>query len=582
MMITLVLSSNMKRMLKNNVLVRKLTGIETAGSLNILFTDKTGTLTKGSLEVIGIISGDNKQYCSEIEMTSYKRYHELLKKSLLYNNESSYSSDEKIIGGNITDKALLKFIKSNKDKKIDVIDKIPFDSKNKYSAVSIKDDGKIINLFKGSPEKILPECRFYYDAFGNKKSFINRNEFTKNISKYTKKGIRVLTLATSENKSLNSFYNFCLVGIVLIADEVRPEAIKGVKLVKQAGIQTVMITGDNIDTATTIAKEVGIVEEKDDIIMTSQELNSMSDDELKKILPNLRVVARSLPQDKSRLIRVSQELDLVVGMTGDGVNDAPALKKADVGFAMGSGTEVSKEASEIVILDDNFISISKAILFGRTIFKSIRKFIIVQLTINFCAISLSIICPFIGIDTPVTVIQMLWVNMVMDTLAGLAFAFEPPLLEYMMEKPKKRNESIINKYMVSEIVFTGSYSALLCLMFLKSPLIESLFRNGTDKIYLMTAFFGLFIFIDIFNSFNARTARLDVLSNITSNKVFIGMMLFITCVQIVLIYYGGNLFRTAGLTFKEFIIMFILALTVIPIDWIRKLIYRKKNGFSSV
>lgn len=582
MMITLVLSSNMKRMLKNNVLVRKLTGIETAGSLNILFTDKTGTLTKGSLEVIGIISGDNKQYCSEIEMANYKKYHELLKKSLLYNNESSYSSDEKIIGGNITDKALLKFIKSSKDKKIDIIDKIPFDSKNKYSAVSIKDNGKIISLFKGSPEKILPECRFYYDSLGNKKSFINRNEFINNISKYTKKGIRVLALATSENKSLKSFYNFCLIGVVLIADEVRPEAIKGVKLVKKAGIQTVMITGDNIDTATTIAREVGIVEEKSDIIMTSQELNSMSDDELKKILPKLRVVARSLPQDKSRLIRISQELDFVVGMTGDGVNDAPALKKADVGFAMGSGTEVSKEASEIVILDDNFISISKAILFGRTIFKSIRKFIIVQLTINFCAISLSIICPFIGIDTPVTVIQMLWVNMVMDTLAGLAFAFEPPLLEYMLEKPKKRNESIINKYMVSEIVFTGSYSAFLCLMFLKSPLIESLFRSGADKIYLMTAFFGLFIFIDIFNSFNARTARLDVLSNITSNKVFIGMMLFITCVQIVLIYYGGNLFRTAGLTFKEFIIMFILALTVIPIDWIRKLIYRRKNGFSSV
>ena len=583
MMITLVLSSNMKRMLKNNVLVRKLTGIETAGSLNILFTDKTGTLTKGSLEVIGIISGDYKEYCSEIELIKKKGYYDIVKKSLVYNNSSVYSSDKKeIIGGNITDKALLKFINTDSSKILKTENEIPFDSKTKYSAITIIDGDNKINLIKGSPEKIINECRYYYDEFGNKKSFLNKNSFINEISKYTSKGIRVLALATSNNRSITSFYNFCLVGIVLISDEVRSDAIEGVRLVKNAGIQTVMITGDNIDTALSIAKEVGIVDNEDDLVMTSEELNSKTDDEIKKILPRLKVVARSLPQDKSRLVRLSQELDLVVGMTGDGVNDAPALKKADVGFAMGSGTEVSKEASEIVILDDNFISISKAILFGRTIFKSIRKFIIVQLTINFCAISLSIICPFIGIDTPVTVIQMLWVNMVMDTLAGLAFAFEPPLLEYMKEKPKKRNEFIINRYMIGEIVFTGLYSAFICVLFLKSPYINSLFRSSVDRIYLMTAFFGLFIFIDIFNSFNARTSRLDVFANITSNKVFIGMMFFITVVQIILIYYGGTLFRTAGLTFKEFIIMFLIALTVIPVDWIRKLIYRKLYGYESV
>ena len=583
MMITLVLSSNMKRMLKNNVLVRKLTGIETAGSLNILFTDKTGTLTKGSLEVIGIISGDYKEYCSEIELIKKKGYYDIVKKSLVYNNSSVYSSDKKeIIGGNITDKALLKFINTDSSKILKTENEIPFDSKTKYSAITIIDGDNKINLIKGSPEKIINECRYYYDEFGNKKSFLNKNSFINEISKYTSKGIRVLALATSNNRSITSFYNFCLVGIVLISDEVRSDAIEGVRLVKNAGIQTVMITGDNIDTALSIAKEVGIVDNEDDLVMTSEELNSKTDDEIKKILPRLKVVARSLPQDKSRLVRLSQELDLVVGMTGDGVNDAPALKKADVGFAMGSGTEVSKEASEIVILDDNFISISKAILFGRTIFKSIRKFIIVQLTINFCAISLSIICPFIGIDTPVTVIQMLWVNMVMDTLAGLAFAFEPPLLEYMKEKPKKRNEFIISRYMIGEIVFTGLYSAFICILFLKSPYINSLFRSSVDRIYLMTAFFGLFIFIDIFNSFNARTSRLDVFANITSNKVFIGMMFFITVVQIILIYYGGTLFRTAGLTFKEFIIMFLIALTVIPVDWIRKLIYRKLYGYESV
>ena len=576
MMITLVLSSNMKRMLKNDVLVRKLTGIETAGSLNILFTDKTGTLTKGKLEVIGLITGNKKTFYSELELLNFKKYHDLVKKSIIYNTSSILENNE-IIGGNVTEKALLSFIKSDIKKDLKVSNFVPFNSKSKYSSIILYDKERI-TLYKGSPELIIEKCSTYYDEFGVKHSFLKKENFINDISFYSKKGIRLLALATSKE----GVKELSLVGIVLIKDEIRSEAIEGVKLVKSAGIQTVMITGDNIETAISIAREVGIIDNIDDMVLTSDELNKLSDIELKEILPRLKVVARSLPSDKSRLIRVSQELNLVVGMTGDGVNDAPALKKADVGFAMGSGTEVSKEASDIVILDDNFISISKAILFGRTLFKSIRKFIIVQLTINMCAISLSIICPFIGIDTPVTVIQMLWVNMVMDTLAGLAFAYEPPLLEYMNEQPKKRTDSIINRYMVSEIIFTGIYSSIICILFLKLPIIEGLFRKSIDKSYLMTAFFGLFIFIDIFNSFNARTSRLDLFANITNNKVFIVIMSFITIVQILLIYFGGSVFRTVGLTFKEFLVMFLIAFTVVPIDWIRKILYRKKYGFESV
>lgn len=578
MMITLVLSSNMKKMLKSNVLVRKLVGIETAGSLNILFTDKTGTLTKGQLEVVNFISGSLKSYKTINELDKYPKLKKIVDVSMYYNNAATITNDFQIVGGNITDRSLLKFTgKISESYKI--IDKVPFDSKNKFSVSTIYDKENI-NLIKGAPEKLLKYCTFYYDEYGFKRRIDDRTKYEKTISELTKTGVRVLLMCTGSYKL--GFRNLCLVGLVAIKDDVRKEAIEGLKEVERAGIRTIMITGDNKQTATSIAKELGIIKNDKDIIITSDELRQMTDQRLKEVIPNLKVVARSLPQDKSRLVRVSQELGLVVGMTGDGVNDAPALKKADVGFAMGSGTEVAKEASDIVILDDNFNSISNAILFGRTIFKSIRKFIIFQLTVNICAVSLSIIGPFIGIPTPVTVIQMLWINMVMDTLAGIAFSYEPPLKEYMDEPPKMKNEKIINKYMMDEIIFTGIYSSLLCIFFLKSDFIKQIFRTGAHNQYLMTTFFALFIFIGIFNSFNARTHRLNLFANILKNKVFIFTIILIVVVQIILIYYGGNLFRTAGISLKDLIQMLILAFTVVPIDWFRKLYLRHQGLIGGV
>lgn len=574
MMITLVLSSNMKKMLKSNVMVRKMTGIETAGNLNILFTDKTGTLTKGKMEMIFFLGSDLRKYQNEKELKYNKKYYNIIKKSILYNNASTYSNDrKKIIGGNITDQAILKFIDSDKDSKIKIIDTLPFDSKNKYSAVTINDNGEI-TLIKGAPEKILINCTYYYNNNGETRRLLDKKNIEIRLRDETKKGSRIIAFATANSNELK---NLTLVGFAIIKDDVRKEAVEGLKLIEKAHIQTVMITGDNKDTAYAIGKEVGIIKNDDDIILTSDELNKLSDDELRKILPRLRVVARSYPQDKSRLIKISQDENLVVGMTGDGVNDAPALKRADVGFSMGSGTEVAKEASDIIILDDNLYSISQAVLFGRTIFKSIRKFIIFQLTVNICAVSLSIIGPFIGVETPVTVIQMLWINMVMDTFAGLAFSFEPPLKEYMEEYPKKKNEPIINKYMWHEIIFTGTYSSLLCILFLKLPFISTFFRDGENNQYLMSAFFGLFIFIGIFNCFNARTHRLNLCAHLHKNKPFLAVILFIVIVQILLIYYGGKLFRTVGLNFKEFQFMVLLAFSVIPIDWARKIYLRLKG-----
>lgn len=577
MMITLVLSSNMRRMLKNNVLVRRLVGIETAGNINILFSDKTGTLTTGKLKVTGIIDGSLNEYKNENQIIHKKRYYDLLRVSMVVNN-MSYYDENKVVGGNVTDRCLLEFLRPCNFDYVKKIKTIPFDSKSKYM-ITVLDDKKARNLIKGAPEKIIPNCNYYYNEDAVKMPLKDKKMLQKQVEYHTKKGSRVLALAISNNLNEKDFKELCLVAIIIIKDEIRKDAIEGISMVSSAGVNTVMITGDNKDTAVAIASEMGIVNGSDDVVLTSDELNEMSDLQIKKIIPKLKIVARSLPQDKSRLVRVAREMNLIVGMTGDGVNDAPALKHADVGFAMGSGSEVSKEASDIVILDNNFLSISKAVLFGRTIFKSIRKFIIFQLTVNLCALSISIIGPFIGVDTPVTVIQMLWINMVMDTLAGLAFAFEPPLKEYMKEKPKKKDENIMNGYMLNEILITGIYTTILCVLFLKFPVIRNQFSNQSS---FMTAFFGLFIFAGIFNCFNAHTSRMNILAHLLKNKMFIIVISFISVVQIIMIYYGGSIFRTVPLSVKEFIIMLLLSFTVVPVDVLRKKICKKYGKDRSV
>ncbi len=572
MMITLVLSKNMKKMIKENVLVRKMTGIETAGNINILFTDKTGTLTKGNLEVTEIALGNLKKFSSSIDLKKNQNIYKILKYSILYNTDCTLSNN-KIVGGNITDKALYSFfIKDNiVIDNIKIIKKKHFNSADKYSATLIDYKGKT-TLFKGAKEVILPKCKYYIDEYGERKKINNIFEIENYINNISRSGIRVICIALGNN-SIEDMNNLTLVGIVSIKDELRENTKEAIKLINEAGIQIVMITGDNKETAISIGNEINLLK-KNDLVLSSNEFNNITDDEIIKILPRLKILARALPNDKTRLIKIAQKSNNIVGMTGDGINDAPSLKNADVGFSMGSGTEVAKEASDIIILDNNLKSIYNAILYGRTIFKSIRKFIICQLTINFCAIGLSFIGTFIGIDTPVTVIQMLWINMVMDTLTGLAFAYEPPLKEYMKVPPKKKDEAIINKYMLSEITITGLYSLILCIFFLKSNYILSFYNNEKE---LLSAFFGLFIFIDVFNSLNARTERINIFSSLLKNKFFIFIISIIIVVQLFLIYYGGEMFRTIGLSFQELEFMILLASTVIPIDILRKIYLKRKK-----
>lgn len=576
MMITLVLSTNSKKMLKNKVLVRKMVGIETAGSLNILFTDKTGTITNGKMEVISILDGSLNEYTNINELLP--SYRQILIDSIIYNNDSEYdSTTNKIIGGNITDKALLSFAGQNKKDTIKIIDKIMFNSQNKYSISIIEKNNKKIKLIKGAPDVLLKYTTNYIDENGKRK-YLDKEKLMSIIKEKTNKGIRAIAISTSQSiYPTDNIRRNILVGIIFIKDEIRKEARDGLNLIKSAGINTIMVTGDSKETATSIAKEVGIVSNNADIILSSNELSKINDDELKKIIPRLKVVSRALPEDKKRLVLLSKELGLVTGMTGDGVNDCIALKKADVSFAMGSGTEVAKEASDIVILDDNIVSISKAILYGRTIFKNIRKFIIFQLSVNVSAILLALIGPFIGVPSPITVVQMLWINMVMDTLAGLAFSYEVPRIEYMKEPPKKKEENILNKYMINEILSSGLYSLVLCIIFLKLPIIKSLF---VDNNHFMTSFFCLFIFLATFNAFNARTHRLNIFAHLSENKIFLLIILFIIIVQISITYSGITFFQTTRINIKELLITIVLSFSIIPLDIIRKIITKKtKHNF---
>lgn len=598
LMIALVSAMNMSKMLKDNVLVRKVTGIETAGSLNILFSDKTGTITKGKLEVVTFIDGSLKETSKLKDVNG--ELGKLTAVAIHHNTDAVVTHDGnsvKVVGGNATEKAVLGFaVGSNPDVNLTKVTSIPFNSTNKYSATQVKGDYNY-TLIKGAPEKILQRCKYYMDENGNKVEFSTAKQLDDKINQFAERAIRMLALAVSEDAlgedALPEGNNWILLGVLGIRDEVRPESVTAIKKVKEAGVQVVMITGDRKETAVAIARDAGLLTSDKEKVFTSDELQKMSDDDIKAVLSDIRVIARALPTDKSRLVRLAQEKDLVVGMTGDGVNDSPALKKADVGFAMGGGTEVAKEASDIVILDDNFNSIEKAILYGRTIFNSIRKFIIFQLTINVAAVLISFVCPLLGMDSPLTVIQILWVNLVMDTLAALAFGGEPAIDRYMKEKPKSRNEAIVSKYMWSSIITGSVWVFILGIAILTVAPLQKIFvenyefgssffnipdLNSPEFLELGTAYFAFFIFSAVFNAFNARTTELNLFDNIKGNKGFLKILAAIVVVQLIMTYVGGSVMRCHGLDLVEWIVILVMSISIIPVDLIRKLIVGKKNN----
>ena len=584
MMIAVVLSMNMRKLLKAKVLVRKLLGIETSGSLTILFTDKTGTLTQGKLTVSELLLGNAEHF------QSYKEIPENLRETVsfaLRNNtpaliDTGDPENPKIVGANPTGQALLRFLGPDLDKQDDVKVKvnIPFNSAYKFSATQVE-GSQNLTMVKGAAEIVLAGCTHYLDVDGNKVE-LDSEKLKEEMLGLSERAMRLIGLAVS-NKDLGEENvlpsDLTLVGIFGLRDEMRKESKTAVETARRAGIQVVMITGDAKDTAQAIAREVGILEKEQALVLTSKELGEISDEELIKILPDMRVVARALPADKNRLVKLAKSMNWVVGMTGDGVNDAPAVKNADVGFSMGDGTDMTKESSDIVILDNNFISLTNAVRYGRTLLKSIRKFLIFQLTVNVAAILVAFLGPFFGIDLPLTMTQLLWVNIVMDTLAAFAFSGEAALKRYMNEKPIPKGESLISGDMWSAILIDGIFMASISIYFLTSDFVAGLFVCDAVRcpdpelnLVLLTGFFGFFVFMNNFNKFNARTEGLNLFEHITENRNFLVVVILIFFLQTSFTYFGGEVLRTVGLTLEEWFYVLAFAITIIPLDLTRKLL----------
>lgn len=572
MMLAMVASMNSRRLLSENILVRKPDSIETAGYIDMLFSDKTGTITEGILKVVDVLLGDGFVYTTgDTVGKSFKSAPDSLKSELKaglgLNNDSSISNGV-AIDSNTTDRALLNFLYSYglvPESKESIVSKEAFTSATKFASITL-DSGE--TYIKGAPEIILKGVTKYMTEDGEVKDFTKAVEesFTKASVEQANRSMRLLAVV-KEEKGVKT-----LIGAVCIRDNVRKGIKQTVETLNGAGVSVVMVTGDRKETAVAIAKEAGIYASESDVVLTHDELVGLTDDEVKAVLPRLKVVSRALPMDKKRLVNLAQEMGAVTGMTGDGVNDAPSLKTSDVGFSMGDGTQAAQESSDIVILNNSLTSIEKAVLYGRTMTESVKKFIVFQLTVNVTTIALSLIAPLIGYKEPFTIIQILWINLIMDTLAALAFGEEPTLARYMKRQPIGRKEHILTNYMKSAIGVSGVFIAVVSAGILANlgGVQSILDLSGSEEV--LTFMFTFFIYAVIFNSLNTRSHGFNVLEHIGQNKKFIYVMTSIAVVQSVIIEFGGHVFSTVPLDLKHFGMALVLAFLIVPVDMARKLL----------
>ena len=566
MMNSLVQSMNTESMYKKSILVSHKAAFSDSAYMNVLFSDKTGTITQGNLSLVEFIVGNGKI----VDNIQSREFIE----AITLNNLAKISEGN-AIGSNNMDRALLSYALSNgyddsKNNPDKVEDISGFDSEKKCATVKLKNG---LVYWKGATENIINQVTHYMLPDGEEKEFTseNRKELDSQMIAQAKRTMKLLSVAKIfDGKTV-------LMAVLCLRDNVRMDAIETVEILNSAGIQVVMVTGDAEETAVAIAKEAGILkDEKTDVVLTHEELESLSDEELKAKLSHLRVVSRAKPLDKKRLVSISQQLDNVCGMTGDGVNDAPALKQADIGFAMGDGTAVAQEAGDVVILNNSLTSIKDCVLNSRTMAKSVGKFLIFQLTVNISTLLMNIIAPILGWTEPFSIVQILWINLIMDTLAAMAFGGEPILDRYMKDKPALRTDNILTKYIESAIGTSSIFITLGSILILENIAGITTFVTPVDcvdpELYKKSFMFAFFIYSIIFNSLNTRSERFNVFEHIKDNKKFIPVMGAIFVLQTVMIEIGGQVFNTTMLNVKALLVSMVLAILIIPVDLVRKAI----------
>ena len=570
LIVKLVTKQNVKTMEKFNILAKNPGKIPELAYVDIICTDKTGTLTTGIMTPKKIIDGFGNDVNKDSVLWNN------IKANISLNNSATFDSENNVTGGNSIDRAVLSLV--NPETYADIQKKYPvklkqvFNSSNKYSAFTTKDG---ITYYKGAPEKLIEHCTKVMDSSGEIIENNDNGTLSNAITAMTSNAMRCIavTMADSDLVENEIPNDMTFLGIIGVVDPVRDEVPSAVKTAHKAGIQVIEITGDCIETAVAVATECGIYKDGD-LALTNDEFEAMSDDEVKSIIPRLRVISRCSPNTKLRLVTLAQEIGKSVAMTGDGVNDSPALKRADVGFGMQGGSDVAKEASDIVLTDDNFASVVKAVELGRTFMHNIMMFLEFQLPINISLLILSVIYPMIATGALLASVQILIVNIIMDSLNSLSFGGEPPKDEYMTEKPIKKGSGLFirgakKRIAISTVAFIALYGIITF-----SP-IANMFASETEA---MTARFALLCFMAVFNGFNIRTEHINLFNGIGKNKLFSAIAIGIFVMTFALCNFAENLIKVTALDFKHWIVVVILAFMVIPIDLIRKIIEKKREN----
>lgn len=575
LIVKLVTKQNVSTMEKFNILAKNTGKIPELAYVNLICTDKTGTLTTGEMTSTVMVNGN----CQDI-FNKESSLNELIDLNICMNSSAVFDSNGNITGGNSIDRAVLDMLSPEDAQKIQnkaiMKKRVPFSSENKFSAVTLNNGANDFTVYKGAPEKLIEKCKFYLDNDGivTELTEEKRKALKSHIKGLTEKAMRCIALTISDkaDDGLPDEMNF--LGVIGVVDPVRNEVPEAVKIAHKAGIQVIEITGDCMETAKAVAMEAGIYK-PGDLAVTNDEFEAMSDVKVKEIIPQLRVISRCSPNTKLRLVTLAQEIGMSVAMTGDGVNDAPALKKADVGFGMQDGSDVAKEAADIVLTDNNFASVVKAVELGRTFMHNIMMFLEFQLPINISLLILSMVFPIIsGGSALLAAVQILIVNIIMDSLNSLSFGGEPPKEEYMNEEPIMKGSGLFirgakGRIALSSIVFIALFGVITF-----GP-VGNMFAT---KLSAMTARFALLCLMAVFNGFTIRTDSMNLFKGIKNNKLFVYIALGIFAMAVVLCNFVGNLVQTTPMDAKQWIVVLVTAFMVVPVDWIRKAICKKGSN----